>query len=134
MLNITIKKSDALGACASMLCMIHCIATPFLFLATATTCSQSCCSAAPGWYQALDYFFIFISFFAVFKSTESSNTNWVKYGLWISWAALVVIIFNENIFQWFYLPQSIKFIPSFLLIGLHIYNLRYCQCKVDECC
>ena len=134
MLNFSLQKSDTLGVMSSALCMVHCIATPFLFLATATSCSQSCCGAAPIWYQWLDYVFILVSFFAVFHSTKSSNVNWVKYALWLSWLALVFVIFNANVFQWYYIPNNIKFIPSFSLIGFHLYNLRYCQCSKNNCC
>jgi len=134
MFNNQMIKSDTLGVCASALCMVHCIATPFLFLATATTCSQSCCSAAPAWYQWLDYLFVFVSFFAVIQSTKSSNSSWIKYGLWISWVALFFVIINANYFQWIYLSQNTKFIPSFSLIGLHIYNLKFCQSAKDSCC
>ena len=134
MLNISLQKSDTLGVMSSALCMVHCIATPFLFLATATSCSQSCCGAAPIWYQWLDYVFILVSFFAVFHSTKSSNVNWVKYALWLSWLALVFVIFNANVFQWYYISNNIKFIPSFSLIGFHLYNLRYCQCSKNNCC
>ena len=134
MLNISLQKSDALGVLSSTLCMLHCIATPFLFLATVSNCSQTCCAAAPVWYQWLDYVFIFISFFAVMYSTKSSNTDWIKLALWLSWLSLVFVIINANIFQWFYLSNNIKFIPSFSLIGFHLYNLRYCRCEEDNCC
>lgn len=134
MSNISIKKPDTLGACASALCMLHCMATPFLFLAAATSCSQSCCNAAPLWYQSLDYFFILLSFFAVLQSTKSSNTNWIKYGLWVSWIALFMVILNVHIYQWIYLSKNIKFIPSFTLIGLHLYNQKYSQCLENDCC
>ena len=134
MLNVSIKKSNAVGILSSGLCMIHCIATPFLFLATATTCSQTCCDAAPVWYQWFDYFFLFVSFFAVAYSSKSSNSNWVKYALWFSWISLFLFILNSNFFGWYSLAQNIKFIPSFSLIGLHLYNLKYCQSKEVECC
>ena len=133
MLNISLQKSDAVGVISSTLCMLHCIATPFIFLATVTTCSNTCCSSAPGWYQWLDYVFVFISFFAVLYSTKSSNVNWIKYALWSSWLALCFVILNANLFQFFYLSNNIKFIPSFSLIGFHLYNLRYCQCKKEKC-
>ena len=134
MLNFSINKSDTIGACASGLCLIHCLATPFLFLATVTTtCSQSCCSTAPVWYQWFDYFFLFISFFAVYYSTKTTTSSWVKYGLWISWIAFLLVLLNAN-YQWIYLSQNFKFLPSFSLIGLHLYNLRFCQCAANECC
>ena len=134
MLNFSIKESNAVGVLSSTLCMIHCIATPFLFLVTATSCSQSCCSAAPIWYQWLDYIFLFISFFAVLYSTKSSNSTWIKYCLWISWIGVFFVILNANFLHWYSLSQNTKFIPSFSLIGFHLYNIRYCQCEKDNCC
>ena len=134
MLNFSTNKSDAIGACVSGLCLIHCLATPLFFLVTVTTsCSQSCCSAAPVWYQSFDYFFLFISLFAVYQSSKKSTINWVKYGLWISWISFFLVIINAN-YQWIYLSQNIKILPSFTLIGLHLYNLRFCQCSENECC
>ena len=133
MLNISLQKSNTIGVLSSLLCMIHCIATPFLFLAAATTCSQSCCSSAPIWYQWFDYFFIFISFFAVFHSTKST-TIWIKYALWTSWITLVLVILNANIFKFLDLSNNIKFIPSFSLIGFHLYNLFFCKNTDDKCC
>ena len=47
---------DNIGIIASSLCMIHCIGTPFLFIAKA--CSVSCCSDVPIWWQLIDYFFL----------------------------------------------------------------------------
>ena len=134
MLNISLQKSDALGVISSALCMAHCIATPFLFLVTVTSCSQSCCSSAPIWYQWLDYVFILISFFAVFHSTKSSNVKWIKFALWLSWLGLLLAILNANVFQWVYLSNNIKFIPSFCLIGFHLYNLKFCKCSDKDCC
>ena len=131
MLNISLKKSDAVGAISSGLWMIHCLATPVFFIAA--TCSASCCSAAPLWWQWLDYVFLIISFFAITHSVKTTKSNIVKYGLWISWVGLFLFILNIQ-FQWFLISDNIKFIPAFSLIGFHLYNIRYCQCKDDQCC
>ena len=131
MLNISFEKSDAIGAVSSGLCMIHCLATPVFFIAA--TCSASCCSAAPLWWQWLDYVFLIISFFAITHSVKSTKSNIVKYGLWISWVGLFLFILNIQ-FQWFLISENIKFIPAFSLIGFHLYNIRYCQCKDNQCC
>ena len=56
-------KSDALGAIASGLCILHCLATPFFFIASA--CSLSCCNNAPLGWQWMDYVFLGISFIAI---------------------------------------------------------------------
>ena len=131
MLNISFEKSDAIGAVSSGLCMIHCLATPVFFIAA--TCSASCCSAAPLWWQWLDYVFLIISFFAITHSVKSTKSNIVKYGLWVSWVGLFLFILNIQ-FQWVLISENIKFIPAFSLIGFHLYNIRYCQCKDDQCC
>ena len=124
-------KSDAIGALASGLCMIHCLATPFFFIASA--CSASCCNTAPLWWQWMDYFFLFISFFAIIQVTRSTKNEWITYGLWTSWVALFLLIFNIK-FGWVNLAENLKFIPAFTLVGLHLYNMRYCQCDSNECC
>ena len=138
-INISIRKifsdlprvnSDTVGVFASGLCMAHCIATPFFFIASA--CSLSCCSAAPAWWQWLDYAFLLISLSAIFQVSKSSNTEWVKYGLWISWLALSMLIMNIT-FGWINLADNIKFIPAFTIVVLHVYNMRYCKCE-KECC
>ena len=131
MLNISINKSDTIGALSSGLCMIHCIATPFFFFATA--CSTSCCSTAPLWWRWLDYIFLIISFIAIRQSALSSNNKLIISALWICWMGLFTSILNLN-FNWITMSENIKFIPAFFLIGLHFYNFRYCRSNTNECC
>lgn len=130
-LNQSKIKFDTIGAFASGLCMLHCIATPFFFIASA--CSSSCCSTAPSWWQWIDYGFLGISFFSIYQATKSTTKEWVTQGLWVSWIALFILIMNVR-FEWFLLAENIKFIPAFTLVGLHLYNMRYCQCENKECC
>ncbi len=130
-MNLSLQKSDTIGALSSGLCMIHCLATPIFFIASA--CSSSCCSSAPLWWQWLDYFFLVVSFIAIRYSTVSTNSNSVKIGLWSSWIGLFICILNAK-FGWFYLSPNIKFIPAFSIIGFHLYNLKYCKCNNDNCC
>ncbi len=122
---------DAVGAFASGLCMAHCIATPFFFIASA--CSASCCDTTHLWWQWLDYFFLFISFFAIIQTSKSTKSEWIIYGLLTSWVALCFFIINIK-FGWVQLAENIKFIPAFMLVSLHLYNMRYCQCDKNECC
>ena len=131
MLNISLQKSDAVGALSSGLCMIHCLATPIFFFAT--TCSTTCCTAAPLWWQWMDYFFLAVSFAAVKYSTKTSNNNFIKYALWLSWIGLFILILNVK-FLWFNVPENTKFIPAFSLIGFHLYNIRYCNSQSEKCC
>ena len=131
-MDIKLKiNSDLIGASASTLCTIHCLATPFIFVASA--CTQSCCATAPTWWIAIDYAFIFISFFAVYRSTKSTSKYWIKPTLWISWIALFSFILIEHNSS-LVLSDFFKYFSALSLAGFHIYNLKYCQCKNDECC
>ena len=131
MLNISLQKSDYIGAISSCLCMIHCIATPFIFFAT--VCTSSCCSSAPLWWQCLDYIFLFISFIAVYQSTKSTNSKLIKFSLWSSWVVLLLSILNMK-FAWLNISENIKFVPAFSLILLHLYNFKYYRFNTKNCC
>ena len=123
-------KSDTIGAFASGLCMVHCLATPFFFIASA--CSASCCSNTPLWWQWMDYIFLGISFLAIQQASKSSTKYWVVQGLWFSWLTLFFLILNIKL-ELLYLPPNFKFFPAFMLVFLHVYNMRYCQCEKDCC-
>ena len=64
---------DNLGATFSTLCVIHCFATPFLFI------TQSYMLVVPGWWQALNYIFLALSFFAVYKTSQNSSAILLKH-------------------------------------------------------
>ncbi len=131
-------KSDYLGAVSSTLCLIHCVATPFIFIAHSALHHDHAHDhahghGAPIWWQAIDIIFLAIAFLAVYQSAKNTSKNWVRYGLWISWALLVLFIINEK-FHWAHLAEFWVFFPSLSLVGLHIYNLKYCQCEDEDCC
>lgn len=125
------KNSDKLGALSSTICAIHCIATPFLFVAK--SCSVASCSQTPTWWKAVDVLFLIISFIAIYFSAKNSNNSLIKIGLWISWFFLALVITNEFL-NIIHLPHWLIYIPAGSLIFLHIYNLKYCQCNNDKCC
>ena len=128
---ITTVKTDKVGIIASALCMIHCIGTPFLFLAK--SCSASCCEASPNWWSSLDFLFLLISFFAIYQSSKNYTKKWIKYAMWTSWAFLLALILNEKSHQ-ISIPEYAIYFPALSLVILHFYNLKYCQCKTDTCC
>jgi len=129
--KIAIEKSDSLGVIASSLCLIHCLATPFLFVAK--TCAISCCAAAPTWWIAVDYLFLFVSFFAVYWSTLTTSNKLIKSALWLSWFLLSFVLINEQM-QWMSISHLAVYLPAVALVSFHIYNIRYCQCQNKECC
>lgn len=131
MIASIIKNSDSLGALASTLCVIHCLATPLLFIAQ--SCSLSCCESSPMWWSSLDFLFLFISFIAVVQSSKNTINNFTRKALWISWTILFLLIVNEK-FLWFPLPKMIAYVSAFTLASLNIYNLKHCQCETESCC
>ena len=128
---IKIQKPDVLGILASGLCMIHCMATPFLFVAKA--CSASSCAEAPLWWRFVDYAFLVISFIAIYYTSKNSTKKWVRFALWICWVLVLASILNESV-NTDIIPSHFIFLPAFSIVGLHYYNLKYCSCKADKCC
>lgn len=123
-------NSDSLGSLASGLCLLHCIATPILFAMQPITAHVE---GAPIWWKSLDYIFLLLSFFAVFWSAKNSSKTWVKYALWTSWFLLTLAILNEKM-ELFHLGELVVYIPAISLIGLHLYNRKYCQCADETSC
>ena len=125
------QKSDIWGATASSLCIIHCLTTPLLFVTQ--TSSISYFETLPFWWKYIDYFFLVISFMAVYKSTITTSLNWIKKALWINWTLLFIVIVNEKL-KLFILAEVFNFIPASALIIIHLYNQKYCTCNTNKCC
>ena len=126
---VTTKNSDYIGAVAGVLCIIHCIITPLLFIINAELATKQTLFAL----QFIGYVFLIISFFAVYRSALNTTNNVVKVLFFLFWGALLFLILNES-FGAFQLAETFTFISAFSLSALHIYNLNYCQCKDDTCC
>lgn len=124
-------KPDTIGSLASTLCLVHCLATPFIFITQA--CTMSCCADTPIWWQSIDYIFIVISFFAILGATKTSTNKIISRLLWISWFIFFALILNKSL-GLVYLDKNFGYTAAITLACLHIYNLRYCQCKSDNCC
>ncbi|SIQ64051.1 MerC domain-containing protein [Maribacter ulvicola] len=125
------QKSDLLGTFANSLCLVHCIATPFLFLAQAG--AATCCDGPPMWWKFLDYLFLTISFLAVLWSTQNTTLKWTKLMLWLSWSVLAVILLNEKL-ELIPIPEVAIYIPAIALVILHLYNRNRCKCATGNCC
>ncbi|MEM1321416.1 MAG: MerC domain-containing protein [Bacteroidota bacterium] len=125
------SNSDMFGAFASGLCLIHCLATPFLFVVQA--CSTSCCAAGPTWWSMIDYLFLGVSILAIYYSAKSTSLDWMPMALYASWVLLAILVFNESL-QLLPLNHALIYLPALSLVGLHLYNRRYCQCEADRCC
>lgn len=131
MIKLILQKPDALGAIASTLCVVHCLATPLIFIAH--TCGVGACNATPNWWSNLDYIFLLISFFAIKRSVKNTSKYFMKRALWLNWGILFMLVINEKI-KYMALPETLTYVIALSLAVLHIYNMKYCQCNNNTCC
>ncbi len=123
-------SADNIGMASSSLCLVHCIMTPFIFIAQA--CAASCCAESPIWWRAIDFLFLTISFIAVYFAAKNSSKKWVKFTFYILFGILSFLIVNHHT-EIASLSLFWLYVSAFLLFALHLYNKRYCQC-IDNCC
>ena len=117
--------SDEMGSLVSSLCLIHCLATPLLFAAHLGVGEHH--HASPLWWKSLDIIFLILAFWAVYWSARKSNSSWIKYAMYASWLFLTMVLLNERL-ELFHWREELIYLPTISLIGLHIYNRKYCQC------
>lgn len=130
-MKLILEKSDVFGAAASTLCVIHCLATPFIFIAQTASIHND--GASPFWWKNLDFIFLIISYFAVARSSKNTSRSYMKPLLWGNWTVLFLLILNEK-YQFVLLAETVTYITALSLAALHIFNLKYCQCKNNKCC
>ncbi len=129
-LQILQKETDIVGAAASGLCLLHCLATPFLFIAQAGSVVHH--AESPSWWNLIDVLMLIVSLFAVYWAVKNTSKQWIKYALSASWIFLALIILNEK-FEGFHLVEELIYIPTLSLVLFHLYNRKYCNCKDEEC-
>lgn len=134
-MKLSIQKPDIIGAVSSSLCAIHCLVTPILFAAQSYALNDHHHHhhESPIWWSNLDFLFLVISVFAIYRSSKNSSNKYIKIGLWSSWLILFLLILNEKN-ELLHLPEILTYIAAFTLAFLHIYNLNYCQCNDEDCC
>ncbi|MDO6437801.1 MerC domain-containing protein [Cyclobacterium sp. 1_MG-2023] len=130
-MSLTFRNSDTLGAIAGALCVVHCMATPLVFILL--NCPTETCIGVAGLWSNLDYFFLFVSFIAVSRSSQNTSRDFMKPALWSSWLLLFLLILIEKN-SWYLLPEMVIYVAAMLLALLHVYNLKYCKCETDKCC
>ena len=130
-MKLIIRNSDRIGAISSGLCMLHCFATPFLFLSQSSLIFISL-DFTLTWF-ILNYFFLFISFIAIYHSVKNSTNRFIRIFLYLFWLVLSGLIINESL-EIFSIPEAATYFSASSLICLHIYNLRYCRCDDEDCC
>mgnify|MGYP006145827357 CR=1 FL=1 len=114
-----LTKSDSIGMFVSSLCFVHCLATPFLFVAQ--TCTRTCCADAPLWWRTIDYVFLAVSFVAIWFSTKGATKQWLKVVLWGNWVILSFFLFFEDLANQ-HLFERVILIPAITLTLFHFFN------------
>lgn len=125
------NKSDLFGSLASTMCMVHCMATPIIFLVQ--TNHSNCGTLGPWWWHAIDYLFLVIGIIAIYQTTKNTSIHWMPAAMYTSWVLLSLFIVNAKT-SLFPIPGIMLNVPACSLVALHLYNLRHCQCVNDECC
>ncbi|MEM6317460.1 MAG: MerC domain-containing protein [Bacteroidota bacterium] len=125
-----IDYSDGVGVVASALCTIHCVLTPFLFMAkpalTETVHQHTHAHThGPGLWAALDYVFLVISFLAVWYSAEHTKHLTLKWLLWAAWGVFAIGLLLEP--QGYAFGKWLMYAGSISLIGAHLTNHYFCQ-------
>lgn len=130
-MKLLLRKPDAFGAFASTMCVVHCLISPFLFVAHSTNIHSI--GTSPFWWKSLDFVFLVFSFWAIYRSVQTSSKKSMKYILWANWGALFFVIINEKL-HWLMLPEFLTYSIGISLALFHLYNLKYCQCTSEDCC
>lgn len=125
------NSSDTFGALASGLCLLHCVATPLIFLAHAGTHDHH--ESSPMWWGMIDFLFLAISLVAIRYSAKKTALRWMPFALYVSWGLLAGYILIEKL-HLFHLSHALIYFPALSLVFLHLYNRRHCRCEEDECC
>ena len=121
----SIQNNDIYGIIVCTLCVLHCFATPIIFLSVAASNDNNI--SPPLLWKNLDYLFLVISLFIVYNSAKNTTKPIMKYILRISWLVLFLVISNEKI-DVFHIPELVTYITSINLAVVHLYNYKYCRC------
>ena len=109
------NKADVIGIASAILCLIHCLAPPIIFLFFGHLVEHT-----HEHFFRWDYFFLIISCYAVYHATHHAVNTVIKALLWISFAMLSIAILLHH------LPvmEYIAYLASLGLIGGHLINLK----------
>ncbi|TAE23830.1 MAG: MerC domain-containing protein [Cytophagales bacterium] len=114
-------KADYVGITGSVLCLIHCLATPVL-LVTSTLLKDEFVRDS---YLSLDYVFIGVNIVAVYFATRHAPAG-VRTALWgflTLFAACIMLEDTAPVFEY------AAYVASLGLVGSHLYNIWYCRMR-----
>lgn len=110
-------KSDQAGIASAILCTVHCLVVPVLFLLKFSF-SDNTSYHLPVWWEKMDYVFLLVSFLAVYHSAKHTSTREIRISLWFFWAVLAAAIIFQAQLHW------MAYIASAGLVATHFVNIR----------
>ena len=111
-------NADKAGIASALLCTVHCMVIPALFLIKVWWGANNLINVPP-WWERIDYFFLIISFWAVYHAAAHARAVPIRLSLWLFWGVLAVAIIFEKSLHW------LAYIASAGLITTHFINLRH---------
>ncbi len=135
-MNYTKNQSaaDFFGAAVSSLCLIHCVLTPFVFVAKPILDGVGVHSGHEhtGWWGMLDPVFLTLSLLAVWYAayhTPFLKIRLLFWAFWIVFATGLLLEMNASpIGEW------LMYAGSIALATTHVFNYRYCKaCSNNRC-
>ncbi|MFK7906176.1 MAG: MerC domain-containing protein [Chitinophagales bacterium] len=109
------NKADLIGIASAVLCLIHCLVPPIIFLFFGHLIEHS-----HDHFFRWDYFFLAFSCYAVYHATQHAVNNFIKGLLWLSFGVLTIAILLHHIPN----MEYIAYLASLGLIGGHLINLK----------
>ncbi len=120
-------NSDYLGLISSALCLIHCLALPFIvvFFGEALHSIEHL--------EFLDWIFAIISLYAAYDSIKRTNSNYLKLSFVLGWILFIIgIVMHEDpIFSYTLHLGSIVLISSHL-VNYKLYKKNSCEIKYEK--
>ncbi|MBC7571231.1 MAG: MerC domain-containing protein [Spirosoma sp.] len=110
------NKADYVGITGSILCLIHCIGTPFLLVGSALTPHKHLTIG----FLSLDYLFIGVNVIAVFLATRHYAQPVIKRALWGFLILFAGSLLLENVSGAFH---YIGYLASAGLVLTHLTNI-----------
>lgn len=114
------NKADYVGITGSVLCLIHCMATPVLLMTSNLLKDELIRSS----FLSLDYLFIGINIVAVYYATRHNGSNLIRTSLWGFLALFALAITLEDVSPIF---EYTGYFASIGLVTTHLFNIRYCR-------
>ena len=131
-MKITTLNSDKMGIISSVLCLLHCVITPILFISHPNILNTFL-ESPELWWRLASLLIIPVSLYAVYRSNKITTNRSLGAIKWLCCIILLATIINEA-FEIFSLEEYFSYGASITLGFLHVYNLKYCTCKDDDCC